>query len=72
MRIWVDVGTGDPFHEADSGVRPIACGTPGRVTFHAWPGGDNSGYWNAHLGQYFAFYDRAFSTCRIKGSAADR
>ena len=23
---------------------------------HVWPGGHDSGYWHAHMHQYFAFY----------------
>jgi S-formylglutathione hydrolase FrmB len=72
MRIWVDVGTGDPFHEADAAFARSLRDSGGRVTFHVWPGGHDSAYWNAHLRQYFAFYERAFSTCRIRVSAADR
>jgi acetyl esterase/lipase len=55
MRVWIGVGTGDPFHETDTAFAQSLRDAGGRVTFHAWPGGHNSEYWNAHLGQYFAF-----------------
>ena len=66
------MGTGDPFREADTAFAQSLRDAGGHVTFHAWPGGHNNAYWSAHLGQYFAFYDRAFATCRVKGSAAGR
>jgi acetyl esterase/lipase len=55
MRVWIGVGTGDPFHETDTAFAQSLRDAGGRATFHAWPGGHNSEYWNAHLGQYFAF-----------------
>ena len=52
--VWIDVGTGDPFHDA-----AVALGRKLRVTVHAWPGGHESSYWRAHMPAYLRFYARA-------------
>jgi S-formylglutathione hydrolase FrmB len=72
MRVWIDVGTGDPFHEADAQFAESLQNSGGRVTFHAWPGGHDTAYWSAHLRQYFDFYAHAFAACKVRGSGGSR
>jgi hypothetical protein len=49
--VWIDVGTADPFHDA-----AVHYARKIHAQLHVWPGGHDSGYWHAHMHQYFAFY----------------
>jgi enterochelin esterase-like enzyme len=62
-RVWLDVGDGDGFRFNDRAIADglRAHGAP--VTFHEWPGGHNDRYWQAHLGEYAAFYARSLAAC---------
>jgi len=40
--VWLDVGTGDPFHSADTDLAASLRDDGTRLTFHSWPGGHNS------------------------------
>jgi S-formylglutathione hydrolase FrmB len=51
--VWIDVGTEDPFRNA-----AVHYAREIHAQLHIWPGGHDSGYWHAHLRQYFAFYAR--------------
>ena len=61
--VWIDVGTQDPFRPADTLLASLlrAHGQP--VSFHVWPGGHDSAYWNSHWASYLAFYARALARC---------
>jgi S-formylglutathione hydrolase FrmB len=54
--VWLDVGTADPFREADTALARELRSGGARVTFHLWPGGHDSRYWQSHWGAYFRFY----------------
>lgn len=63
VRVWMDVGTDDPFHDADVKVAHDLGEHGADVTFHEFPGGHSGGYTKDHLGQYVAFYARALKNC---------
>ena len=52
--VWIDVGTNDPFHDAD-----VALAREIHAQLHVWPGGHEGSYWRAHIGQYLRFYAQA-------------
>ena len=60
MRVWVDVGTRDPFRAADTDLARLL---GPRASFHVWPGGHDTSYWDHHMPTYLAFYARALSRC---------
>jgi enterochelin esterase-like enzyme len=49
--VWIDVGTDDPFHDAD-----VALAREIHARLHVWPGGHDGSYWRAHMAQYLRFY----------------
>jgi len=57
--VWLDVGTKDPFLEADTGLANALRADGARISFHVWPGSHGARYWNAHMAQYLQFYVRA-------------
>ena len=57
--VWLDVGTEDPFRQADTALARELRASGARVTFHVWPGVHGSSYWHKHLSQYFRFYAAA-------------
>ena len=59
--VWIDGGDVDPFRSTD---RELARLLRGRVTYHVWPGGHESAYWDAHMPAYLRFYARALRACR--------
>lgn len=62
--LWIDVGSEDPFREADTAFAQILRAKGQRVQFHVWPGGHEQGYWQAHWGSYLGFYAEALAHCR--------
>jgi hypothetical protein len=58
-RLWLDGGDADPFHAPDEALA-AALG----VRMHVWPGGHDSGYWNAHWRDYLTFYAAALAQCQ--------
>jgi S-formylglutathione hydrolase FrmB len=58
-RLWLDGGDQDPFHQADETLAHEL-----GIHMHVWPGGHDSGYWNAHWRDYLGFYANALATCR--------
>ena len=63
LRVWLDVGASDPFRAADAALAHTLERRGARVTFHVWPGGHGSAYWNAHMAQYLRFYAGALAAC---------
>jgi S-formylglutathione hydrolase FrmB len=63
LRVWMDVGTDDPFHDADVQVAHDLKEHGADVTFHEFPGGHSGEYTKEHLAQYVAFYARALRNC---------
>ncbi len=63
-RLWLDVGSEDPFRSADTTFARVleAKGLP--VQFHVWPGGHDHEYWSSHWPQYLSFYAAALARCR--------
>jgi len=59
--IWLDVGTKDPFREADTALARELRADHARVTFHVWPGPHGSSYWHRHMARYLRFYAEACS-----------
>jgi Putative esterase len=51
--VWIDVGTQDPFHDAD-----VRYAHEIHAQLHVWPGGHDHAYWSAHIRSYFQFYAR--------------
>ena len=63
LRVWLDVGSSDPFRAADTSLASTLRRRGANVVFHVWPGGHDSGYWNAHMAQYLRFYASALARC---------
>jgi S-formylglutathione hydrolase FrmB len=58
VRVWLDGGDADPFHAADATLaRELG------IPLHAWHGGHDFDYWNAHWRDYLGFYSRALAAC---------
>ena len=57
--VWLDVGTQDPFRQADAALAQELRADGARVTFHVWPGVHGPSYWHPHMLRYFRFYARA-------------
>jgi enterochelin esterase-like enzyme len=62
-KVWIDVGTSDPFYSADTMLTGVLRAHGQKVIYHSWPGGHSGGYWNAHAGQYMRFYANALAHC---------
>lgn len=62
-RLWVDVGTEDPFRRADSSLVADLRSKGTAVQFHIWPGGHNHAYWRSHWSSYLLFYAAALAHC---------
>jgi S-formylglutathione hydrolase FrmB len=60
-RVWIDIGTEDPFRAADTALARELRADGARVTFHVWPGVHGTSYWHPHMRQYLGFYARACS-----------
>ena len=63
-RLWLDVGTGDPFRSADTEFVHALRNDGEKVSFHVWPGGHEEPYWDSHWGSYLDFYAAALAACR--------
>lgn len=58
-RVWLDVGTEDPFLHANSELAHLLRG----ATFHVWNGVHGPSYWWPHLDDYLSFYASALQHC---------
>jgi S-formylglutathione hydrolase FrmB len=63
-RLWLDVGTSDPFRSADTELASLLRADGLTVQFHVWPGGHEPAYWDAHWSSYLSFYAKALAACR--------
>ena len=64
-RVWIDVGSEDPFAEAnDELVRGLREGGA-RVGYRSWPGAHEDAYWDQHWAQYMRFYATALKQCQV-------
>jgi acetyl esterase/lipase len=57
--VWLDVGTQDPFRQADMALAQELRSDGAQLTFHVWPGVHGPSYWHPHMRQYFGFYAKA-------------
>jgi S-formylglutathione hydrolase FrmB len=64
MAVWIDVGSEDPFREADTDLARILRADGAAVQFHVWPGAHSLSYWNSHWTSYLRFYATALADCR--------
>jgi S-formylglutathione hydrolase FrmB len=62
-RLWVDVGTEDPFRNADTALVKDLRAKGRAVQFRIWPGGHNQTYWRSHWNSYLRFYAAALANC---------
>lgn len=59
-RIWIDVGTEDPFRSADTEL----AGLLPKPRFRVWRGGHDVSYFDDHADEILAFYAAALEDCR--------
>jgi S-formylglutathione hydrolase FrmB len=64
MRLWLDVGSEDPFRSADAEFAELLRADGLDVQFHVWPGRHERSYWDSHWGSYLRFYASALASCR--------
>jgi enterochelin esterase-like enzyme len=64
IRVWIDGGDRDPFHDADRELASIIRARGNHVSYHVWPGGHDGAYWHAHMSAYLRFYAGALASCR--------
>jgi enterochelin esterase-like enzyme len=62
-RLWLDVGSEDPFLSADSTLARLLREKGLTLEFHVWPGGHDQSYWSAHWQDYLSFYASALARC---------
>lgn len=62
-RLWLDVGTEDPFRSADTAFARMLRSKGRSVQLHVWPGGHEQSYWQSHWGSYLSFYAGALERC---------
>jgi S-formylglutathione hydrolase FrmB len=63
-RVWIDVGSADPFRAADTTLARAIRAHGGSVDFHVWRGGHDQSYWQGHWNDYLRFYANALAACR--------
>jgi S-formylglutathione hydrolase FrmB len=61
--VWNDYGDSDPFRAYDEGFLSALESGDADLRSHSWPGGHDSGYWNAHWAAYLHFYAGALRHC---------
>lgn len=64
LRVWIDGGANDPFHDADFALVALLRQRGVRVIYHVWPGAHTQSYWDAHMAAYLRFYASTLATCR--------
>jgi len=62
-RMWLDVGSDDPFRAADTAFVSLLRRDGEPVAFHVWPGSHNSDYWDVHMAAYLRFYAQVLAAC---------
>ncbi|HET6829942.1 MAG TPA: alpha/beta hydrolase-fold protein [Solirubrobacterales bacterium] len=63
-RLWLDRGDADPFVPGADAFVAALQGSGIDIEAHAWPGGHDGDYWNAHWADYLRFYAHALAGCR--------
>jgi enterochelin esterase-like enzyme len=64
-RVWIDVGSEDPFAEAVGELVRSLRESDARVGYRSWPGAHEDAYWSAHWDQYMRFYATALKQCQV-------
>jgi S-formylglutathione hydrolase FrmB len=59
-KVWIDVGTSDPFRSADTELARRISG----ARFHLWHGGHEFSYFEHHASEILGFYADALARCR--------
>jgi S-formylglutathione hydrolase FrmB len=62
--LWIDVGRGDPFHDAAGAYARLLRRHGRDVTLRISDGGHDREYWKRHLDAYLGFYADALARCR--------
>jgi enterochelin esterase-like enzyme len=62
-RLWLDVGTEDPFRPADTQLAHGLREKGAEMHFQVWPGGHEGSYWRSHWAAYLGFYAAALAHC---------
>jgi S-formylglutathione hydrolase FrmB len=62
-RLWIDVGSEDPFRSADTRFAGILKEKGLPLQFHIWSGGHDQSYWQSHWSSYLEFYAGALEDC---------
>ncbi|MHB1467997.1 MAG: alpha/beta hydrolase [Solirubrobacteraceae bacterium] len=62
-KLWLDVGSEDPFRSADTTFAEVLRAKGRKVDFHVWAGGHEDAYWESHWGSYLSFYAGALADC---------
>jgi S-formylglutathione hydrolase FrmB len=63
MKLWIDVGSEDPFRAADTTFAHVLKAKGRSVQFHIWPGGHDQSYWQSHWDSYLDFYAASLAHC---------
>jgi S-formylglutathione hydrolase FrmB len=63
---WIDVGSEDPFAEADRALADSLEAGGADVKFHEGDGGHETSYWDSNWPRYMAFYARTLKACQEK------
>jgi S-formylglutathione hydrolase FrmB len=63
MKLWIDVGSEDPFRSADTTFAKVLKEKGQSLQFHVWPGGHDQSYWQSHWRSYLDFYASALRHC---------
>lgn len=64
-KLWVDVGSEDPFRSADTTFVQVLRAKGAHVQFHVWSGRHEQSYWQRHWGSYLDFYASALASCHV-------
>jgi S-formylglutathione hydrolase FrmB len=64
LRLWIDGGAADPFHDADAAFAAVLRSRGEHVVYHVWPGAHTQSYWHTHMAAYLRFYASALAACR--------
>jgi S-formylglutathione hydrolase FrmB len=62
-RLWIDVGTEDPFRPVDAEVVRMLRRRGREVSWHLYPGGHGGEYWRAHVARYLRWYADELERC---------
>lgn len=64
-RVWVDVGSDDPFAEANRALADSLEAGGAEVVLYEGPGDHETSYWESNWPRYMAFYARTLKACQV-------